>query len=340
MTSTSSVRGWAAHEAGAALQAMNYDLGPLAAEDIEIEVEYCGICHSDLSMLDNEWRMTTYPFVPGHEAIGRIVQIGTSVKGLQAGQRVGIGWNRGSCMACPSCLKGEHHLCRQVEATIVGRHGGFAERMRAHWAWAIPLPDQLDPALAGPLFCGGITVFHPLIQHQVMPTDRVGVVGIGGLGHMAIRFLRAWGCEVTAFTSSAAKAEEARALGAHHVVSSTDRQAIKQLAGHFDFLIVTANVSLDWNAYIGALASNGRLHIVGAVLEPIPVPVFALMGQQRCIASSPTGSPVVMAKMLDFCSRHQILPQVEMFPLSEVNQALQHLREGKARYRIVLDMKR
>lgn len=331
------IRAWAADAPGAALQPFSYAPGPLGAEEVEIEVEYCGICHSDLSMLDNEWGMTAYPFVPGHEAVGRVVALGAQARGLAIGQRVGIGWNRGSCMHCHPCLGGDQHLCAEVEATIVGRHGGFADRLRAHWAWAIPLPEGLDPAAAGPLFCGGITVFSPLVEHGVRPTDRVGVVGIGGLGHMAVRFLNAWGCEVTAFTSSEGKRDEALALGAHRVVASTDSKAIRQLAGSLDFVLVTANVPLDWNAFIGTLAPKGRLHVVGAVLEPIPVPVFALMMQQRSLSASPTGSPTTMATMLDFCARHGILPQVEHFPLSRVNDAMQHLREGKARYRVVLD---
>lgn len=332
-------RAWAADAPGAALHPFEYDPGPLGDEEIEVEVEYCGICHSDLSMLDNEWKMTAYPFVPGHEVVGRVAAVGSHARGLAVGQRVGIGWNRGSCMHCHACMAGEHHLCNQAEATIVGRHGGFSNRLRAHWAWVIPLPAGIDPAAAGPLFCGGITVFAPLVQYGVKPTDRVGVVGIGGLGHMAVRFLNAWGCEVTAFTSSPSKRDEAIALGAHRVVSSTEREALKGLAGTLDFVLVTANVPLDWNAFIGTLGSNGRLHVVGAVLEPIPVPVFALMAQQRSLSSSPTGSPATMATMLDFCARHGILPQVERFPMSRVNEAMQHLRENKARYRIVLDAK-
>jgi alcohol/geraniol dehydrogenase (NADP+) len=335
---TTIVKAWAASAPGAALEPFTYELGALAPEDVEIEVDYCGICHSDLSMLDNDWGITRYPFVPGHEAVGRVVALGSKARGLALGQTVGIGWSRSSCMHCHSCIEGEHHLCGEVKATIVGRHGGFGERLRAHWAWAIPLPAGIDPALAGPLYCGGITVFAPLLEHDVRPTQRVGVVGIGGLGHMAVRFLRAWGCEVTAFTSSPAKYEEAKALGAHHVVASTDSAALAALAGRLDFVLVTANVTLDWNAFIGVLAPKGRLHVVGAVLDPIPVPVFALMGRQGSLSSSPTGSPAAVATMLDFCARHGIVPQVESYPLSRVNEAMQHLRDGRARYRIVLDM--
>ena len=330
------VRAYAAQNAGGSLEPFSYDAGPLPPEYVEIKVEYCGVCHSDLSMLDNEWRNTVYPFVPGHEMVGVITAMGDQVKGLKVGQRVGQGWFASSCMHCRPCVTGDQHLCSSKQASIVGRHGGFAERVRCHWNWALPLPEALDPAKAGPLFCGGITVFSPLLEFGVKPTDRVGVVGIGGLGHMALRFLNKWGCEVTAFTSSESKRDEAMQLGAHHVVSSTDKASLKKLAGRLDFILVTSNVTLDWPAYLSTLAPHGRLHIVGAVMEPLNVGVFQLMGGQKSLSSSPTGSPGTMAAMLDFCARHGIAPQVEEFPMSRVNDAMAHLRSGKARYRVVL----
>lgn len=338
MSTSDTIHGWAAKSAGAALEPFDFDDGPLGDEDVEIEIDYCGICHSDLSMLDNEWGMTAYPFVPGHEAVGRVVRLGAQAKGLKVGQTVGVGWNRGSCMHCHSCIGGDQHLCAEVQPTILGRHGAFADRIRAHWAWAIPLPDGVDPAVAGPLFCGGITVFAPLVVHQVKPTQRVGVIGIGGLGHMAIRFMSAWGCEVTAFTSSARKHDEARELGAHRVVTSTDSASLAAAAGSLDFLLVTANVKLDWDAIINTLAPKGRLHFVGAVPEPVPLTVFTLLTKQMDVSGSPTGSPAVIADMLAFCARHGIGPMVEHFPVARINEAIQHLRDGKARYRIVLDM--
>ena len=179
-------------------------------------------------------------------------------------------------------------------------------------------------------------MFAPIIDFGVKPTDRVGVIGIGGLGHLAVQFLNKWGCEVTAFTSSEAKADEARKLGAHHVVGTRDTAALAKLAGSFDFILVTANVKLDWNSYIAALAPDGRLHFVGAVLEPVPVSAFALIGGRKSISGSPLGSPATVAKMLDFCARHQIAPVIETFAMNEVNAALDHLRAGKANYRIVL----
>jgi len=224
-----------------------------------------------------------------------------------------------------------------VQGTVSGRHGGFAETLRCHWLWAVPLPDALSAADSGPLLCGGITVFAPLLELGIRPTDRVGVVGIGGLGHLALKFCKAWGCEVTAFTSSDSKAGEARAFGAHRVVSSRDSVAIAAMAGSLDLILDTVNAPLDWSALLGALAPGGRLHLVGAVLEPIPVPAFALIGGQKSLSGSPTGSRSAIDAMLAFAARHAIAPATEHFPMRRVNEAIAHLRAGKARYRIVLD---
>jgi uncharacterized zinc-type alcohol dehydrogenase-like protein len=312
------------------------DLGPLAAEDVEIAVEHCGLCHSDVSVFNNEWGISQYPAILGHEVVGHVMAAGPNSKGVQVGQRVGVGWFAGSCMHCRQCMSGSHHLCPQAQMTIVGHRGGFASHIRVHWAWAIPLPEKLQFAEAGPLLCGGVTVFSPLVSY-VKPTDRVGIIGIGGLGHLAVKFAAAYGCDVTAFTSSESKFEEAKGFGANHVVSSRDASAISKLSGRFDLLISTVNVKLDWDALIGTLAPNGRLHVVGAVLEPIPVAAFSLIMQQRSVSGSPTGSPVAIETMLDFASRHNIVPQTEHFPMRKINDAFVRLESGKARYRIVLD---
>jgi uncharacterized zinc-type alcohol dehydrogenase-like protein len=334
---SSTIKAFAALSKGAPLQPYEYDAGPLGPEQIEIAVSHCGICHSDLSMIDGEWGMSTYPLVAGHEAVGTVAAAGPQVKGLKVGQRVGLGWYSGSCMSCRSCMSGDHHLCSKAEATIVGRHGGFANRVRAHWAWATPLPEGIDGAKAGPLFCGGATVFNPIVSFGVKPTDRVGVIGIGGLGHMALQFLNKWGCDVYAFTSSDSKRDEAISLGARQVVNSRDSAAMARIKGSLDFIISTVNVPLDWPVIIDTLAPKGRLHVVGAVLQPIPVAAFSLIGGQKSISGSPVGSPTLAAKMMDFCARHDIAPVTEHFPMSKVNDALEHLRAGKARYRIVLE---
>ncbi|MBT9501082.1 MAG: NAD(P)-dependent alcohol dehydrogenase [Burkholderiaceae bacterium] len=331
------IRAYAALEAGGPLQTFSYDPGPLGEDEVKIRVEHCGICHSDLAMIDSEWFPASYPIVPGHEVVGVITALGSHAKGRQIGQRVGIGWHTSSCTHCQSCLGGEQNLCAKRQPTIMGRHGGFAESLRAHWSWAVPIPDGLDPASAGPLMCGGGTVFLPFVIHSVKPTDRVGVVGIGGLGHLAVKFARAWGCEVTAFTSSPSKREEALALGAHKTVSSVDLRELKAAAGSLDFLLITVGASLEWDALINTLAPKGRMHLVGVVTDKMSLRSGSLLSWQRGLSASPTPSPTVLAKMLEFSARHGIAPQVERFAMSRVNEAVDHLRSGKARYRVVLD---
>lgn len=331
------INAYAAFEPKGELRPFAYDPGPLGVHEVEIDVRYCGICHSDLSMIDNEWGMSQYPLVPGHEVVGTLARIGEGVRHLHVGQVVGLGWHAGYCNECVPCRSGNHNLCATAQATIVGHHGGFADKVRAAANSVLPIPEGVDLESAGPLFCGGITVFNPLVQFGVKPTDQVAVIGIGGLGHMALQFLNAWGCEVTAFTSSEDKRQEALRLGAHHTLNSRDPKEIEAAAGRFDLIISTVNVKLDWNLYLGTLKPGGRLHFVGATLEPLDLNVFSLIMAQRSVSGSPTGSPLTIARMLDFANRHQIKPVIEKFRFEDVNAALDRLRSGQAHYRIVLE---
>lgn len=330
------INGFAAKEAGALLEKFQYELPAIGKEEVDVKVHYCGICHSDISMINNEWGMSQYPLVPGHEIVGEVTAFGSEVKGLKVGDKVGVGWFSGSCMHCNQCLDGKQHLCGSAEPTIVGRAGGFADAVRSHWSWTIPLPKGIDMAKAGPLLCGGITVFNPILLAGVKATDRVGVIGIGGLGHMAIKFLKAWGCEVTAFSSNPAKKKEILAMGAHKVVDSTNSDALTDIAGSLNFILNTTNVTLDWNSYLVTLAPQGRLHNVGAVLEPMAIPAFTLLMGEKTVGGSPLGSIALTKTMLDFCVRHNIYPTVEEFKMQDVNKAIKHLEDGKARFRIVL----
>ncbi len=331
------VNAYAATEKNGELKPFEYELGPIGAQDVDIAVEHCGICHTDLSMLENAWEMTTYPFVPGHEVTGTVAAVGDQVTHVAAGDRVGLGWHAGYCMTCPECLDGHHNMCPDAASTIVGRHGGFADRVRAEGASVIKLPEDVDSSKAGPLFCGGVTVFNPLVQFEICPTSRVGVIGIGGLGHMALQFARAWGCRVTAFTSSGSKQEEALRLGAHDTINSRDAQAIAAAAGQFDLLLCTVNVKLDWNGYMATLKPRGRMHFLGVQTEPLDLNMIPMLFNQYTVSSSPVGSPATIARMLEFCGTHDINAVTEHFPMSQANEALAHLHEGKARYRIVLD---
>jgi len=330
------VKAYAAHEAGGALKGLQYELPSIGNEEVDIKVHYCGLCHSDMSMINNEWGMTQYPLVPGHEIVGEVVNLGNEVKGLKIGDKVGMGWYSASCLHCNQCMDGKQHLCGSVESTIVGRHGGFADKVRGHWSWVTQLPKGLDMAKAGPLFCGGITVFNPIVLSGVQPTDKVGVIGVGGLGHMAIKFLKAWGCEVTAFSSNPNKKDAILKMGAHHVVDSTKPEALESIAGSLNFILNTTNVSLDWDSFLRTLAPQGKLHTVGAVLEPMEIPAFSMIMGEKSVGGSPLGSVALTRKMLEFCVRHNIYPTVEEFKMEDVNEAIKHLEEGKARFRVVL----
>ncbi len=331
------IKAYAAHKPGGELQPFEYDPGLLRDDEVEIKVSHCGICHSDLSMLKNDWGMTSYPFVPGHEVAGHISAVGKNVTWLAPGDRVGLGWHSGYCNHCQSCLSGDQNLCPDAQGTIVGHHGGFADKVRAQAISVVKLPESISNESAGPLFCGGVTVFNPMVQFDLAPTSQVAVIGIGGLGHMAVKFLSAWGCEVTAFTSSQSKRTEALALGAHKTLDSRDSEALKAATGQFDLILSTVNVGLDWEGYLATLKTKGRLHFLGAALEPLQLNIFSLIGGQRSVSGSPVGSPATIAKMLDFAKRHGIAPDVEVFAMSEVNKAMKCLAEGHPHYRVVLE---
>ena len=332
------IKSYAAKAAGGDLEVWEYDAGDLKPEDVEVQVDYCGICHSDLSMIDNEWGMSSYPLVAGHEVIGRVAALGEAAKdkGLKIGQRVGIGWTARSCNHCDACISGNQINCLEGSLPTIMNRGGFADKLRADWQWVIPLPESIDIASAGPLLCGGITVFKPLLLNTVTATSRVGVIGIGGLGHIAIQLLRAMGAEVTAFSSNPAKEQEVREMGADKVVNSRDPEALKALAGQFDLIINTVAVDLDWQPYFEALAYGGNFHTVGVVMKPLQVPAFTLIGGDRRVSGSATGNPSELRTLMKFAARAKVAPVTELYPMSKINDALRHVREGKARYRVVL----
>jgi len=328
--------GYAAIEPGGQLKEFEYDLGPIGDHQVDVKVETCGICYSDVSMIDNQWGMTTYPFVPGHEIIGTIEAVGSHVKHLYIGQRVGVGWESGSCGTCESCMTGHQNLCATFIPTVLGPYGGFSERVRASAGFVLPIPATLDAAAAGPLLCGGITVFSPMLENNVKPVHRVGVIGIGGLGHMALKFLNAWGCEVTAFSQSPEKEAEAKQFGAHNFVNSSDPAELMKYANSFDYIISTVNKLQDMTPYLVTLRPKGKLVLVGVVVEPIQFEMFPMLVGEKIVTAGAIGSPAAIATMLDFAARHNILPLTETFEFSQVNEAIKKLREGKIRYRAVL----
>jgi uncharacterized zinc-type alcohol dehydrogenase-like protein len=330
------IQGLAAHAAGAELLPFRYDPGELRAQEVEIRVSHCGVCHSDLHLIANDWGISQYPFIPGHEIVGKVSAVGAEVQTLQVGQRVGVGWQSNSCGLCEWCTQGMENLCPTAEATCVHRHGGYADSVRVNARFAIPIPDALSSDGAAPLLCGGITVYNPLRSHGVNPSSRVGVVGIGGLGHMALQFARVFGAQVTAFSTSAAKEEEARALGAHSFVNTRESKAMREVAGTFDFILTTINADQDWNAYIQALRPTGTLCFVGVPPSPISVQAFPLIAGVRTITGSPIGSPHRLREMLDVAARHGVKAQTESFKMAKANEAVEKVKKNKVRYRAVL----
>jgi uncharacterized zinc-type alcohol dehydrogenase-like protein len=318
-----------------ALKPHSYEPTELGPHDVEIAISHCGICHSDLHLIDDDWSRSTYPLIPGHEIVGTVSATGAE-SGRVVGERIGVGWQRSACLECDLCASGNENLCAKQQATCVGHHGGFADRIRTDGRFAFPLPASLDSAVAAPLLCGGATVFAPLRRHGIGAKSSVGVIGIGGLGHLALRFLAAMGAEVTAFSSTPDKREEAIRLGAHHAASSTDARDLRKLAGCFDFLLCTAPARLDWISYVQTLRPNGTLCLVGAPPGLIQIPASLLLTGQRAVCGSDIGSRAAIREMLEFSALHGIGAQIETAPLEEVNGALDRLRQNEVRYRMVL----
>jgi alcohol/geraniol dehydrogenase (NADP+) len=316
---------------------VGYDYEPalLGAFDVQIEISHCGVCHSDIHLIDNDWSNSRYPLVPGHEIVGTVSKAGAQA-GLNPGQRVGVGWQRSACLACEQCVAGRENLCREQEATCLGNMGGFANGIRCDARFVVPIPEGLESAAAAPLLCAGLTVFAPLRRWGVASRARVGVVGIGGLGHLAVRFLHAMGCRTIAFTSSPDKRKEAIRLGAEDVASSTDAREIRPLEGALDFLLCTVPARLDWITYLKALKPNGVLCLVGAPPGLLQIPASLLLTGQRVLCGSDIGSRAELRETLQFAAAHAIGADVETMPMSEVNSALERVRTNRARYRVVL----
>jgi uncharacterized zinc-type alcohol dehydrogenase-like protein len=332
----SEIQGLAAHAAGAELLPFRYDPGELGIHDVEIKISHCGVCHSDLHLISNDWGISQYPFIPGHEIIGTVAAIGTAVASLTVGQRVGLGWQANSCGHCEWCIQGMENLCAQSEATCVHRHGGYADSVRANARFVIPIPDALASEQAAPLLCAGITVYNPLRSHGISPASRVGIVGIGGLGHLAIQFARVFGAEVTAFSTSEAKEAEARELGAHHFVNTRETKAMHDVASTMDFILNTANADMDWATLVQALRPNGTLCFVGVPPSAVSVHAFPLIGGVKTITGSPIGSPYRLREMFDVAARHGVKAKTERFAMSKANEAIAKVKKNKVRYRAVL----
>ncbi|MHA6287450.1 NAD(P)-dependent alcohol dehydrogenase [Maricaulis sp. CAU 1757] len=329
------------------------DLGPLtierrapAADEVQIEISHCGVCHSDLHQARNDWKNTLYPCVPGHEIIGRVTATGADVSRFSKGDTVGVGCMVDSCGSCRNCEDGLEQYCLPgftgtYNGTLADGHtfGGYSQRITVREAFVLRVPEKLDPAAAAPLLCAGITTYSPLRNWNVGKGDRVGVVGLGGLGHMAVKLAAAMGAEVTLFTTSPGKAEDAKRLGASNVVISKDREAMKAIAGTLDFILNTVAASHKLDPYLDCLKLDGTMCLVGAPDEPHPSPsIGRLIGRRRALAGSLIGGIAETQEMLDFCAEHDIACDIEMIAMDEINEAYERMLKGDVKYRFVIDM--
>lgn len=330
------INAFAAYSAKDILKPFTYEQKKLKENEVLVKISHCGICHSDIHLIDNDWMISSYPLVPGHEIIGIVVDAGSGVSHLKNGDRVGIGWQSGSCHNCEYCNTGQENLCSKNVATCVGRYGGFADYVVTDSKFAFPIPEKLDSENAAPLLCGGITVYSPMRIYDVKPHYKVGVLGIGGLGHLALQFAKAFGCEVTAFSTTQEKEKEAYEFGATRFVNSRDLKSLKSLNSYFDFIISTVTGALNWTAYINLLKPNGRLNFVGATVGNVEINPGMLVVGQKSISGSAIGGVPMMNQMLEFAARNNIKAKTELMKFEEVNQAIQKVRDNQARYRMVL----
>jgi uncharacterized zinc-type alcohol dehydrogenase-like protein len=330
------IRGLAVHASGAQLVPYRYEPGELKANEIDVRISHCGVCYSDIHLIDNDWGTSKYPFVPGHEIVGTVEAIGRDVKDRKVGERVGIGWQADSCGICEWCRLGNEHLCANSQPTCVGRNGGFADSVRVNSRFAIPVPEVLASESVAPLLCAGITVFAPMRRYGVNPASRVGVVGIGGLGHLALQFAKTFGAEVTALSTSIDKEEEARKMGADHFANTRDMAEMKKIAGSLDFLLSTVSADQDWQALVSSLRPKGTLCLVGVPPSPMAIQAFPLVSGEKAVVGSNTGSPQDLHTMLDVAARHGVKAITERFPMAKANDAIAKVKKSKVRYRAVL----
>ncbi len=330
------IRGFVCLNPREQLKPFSYDPGAMTEREVEVRITHCGICHSDIHLIDDDWGMSAYPFIPGHEIVGIVTAKGSATRGLEVGQRVGIGWQRDSCGACRYCRNGNENLCAHQAATCVGHHGGYAASIRVDHRFAIPIPEELDSEATAPLLCGGITVYSPFLTHGITARHRVGVVGIGGLGHLALQFARAFGCHVTALSRSESKKAEATSFGADRFIMTNDVPAMKAAAQSLDMILSTVSGDVSFPSLLPLLRPDGKICILGASSNPLNIPASALISGRLTLCGSNIGSPGEIRDMLAFAARKGIRARTEAVPMPDVNAALDKVRANKARYRMVL----
>ena len=339
--------GYAARDKATPLGPFNFERRDVGARDVQIDILFCGVCHSDLHQVRDEWGGSIYPMVPGHEIVGRVSRVGAHVKKFKAGDLAGVGCMVDSCRECNACREGEEQYCDRGQTVLTYNarykdgtptYGGYSNNIVVDEAFALKVSPRLDPAAVAPLLCAGITTYSPLRHWGVGEGQRVGVVGLGGLGHMALKFARSFGAHVTQFTTSPGKEQDAVRLGAHEVVLTRDPANLAKLAGSFHFIIDTVSAPHDLNAYLNLLRRNGQLVLVGAPDKPSPVAAFPLIMRRRSLAGSAIGGIRETQEMLDYCAEKNIVSDIELTPIQKINQAYERMVRNDVKYRFVIDM--
>lgn len=341
------VRAFGTDAAETALQPLNIKRRNPKHHDVEIEILYCGVCHSDLHTARNEWHNTTYPCVPGHEIVGRIVAVGDHVSKFKVGDLAGVGCMVDSCRECEYCKEGLEQYCEEGNTGTynspdkhlgIQTFGGYSESVVVDESFVLRIPENLDLAATAPLLCAGITTYSPLKHWNVGPGKKVGIVGIGGLGHMAVKLAKAMGAEVIVFTTSVSKVEDAKRLGADEVVLSTDAEQMSRYSRKLHFILDAVSAQHDINTYLGLLKVDGSLALVGAPEHPLPVAAFSLIPLRRSFSGSMIGGIAETQEMLNFCGEHNIVSDIEMINVQQINEAYERLLKGDVKYRFVIDM--
>jgi uncharacterized zinc-type alcohol dehydrogenase-like protein len=341
------VKAFGTESAEAQLQQLNINRRRPTPHDVEIDILYCGVCHSDLHTVRNEWHGTAYPCVPGHEIVGKVVSVGTHVTKFKAGDLAAVGCLVDSCRQCEYCKEGLEQYCEEGAIQTynspdkylgTSTYGGYSESVVVHEDFVLRVPENLDLAATAPLLCAGITTYSPLKHWNVGSGQRVGVVGLGGLGHMAVKIAKAMGAEVVVFTTSPSKIEDAKRLGADEVVLSKDDEQMMRYRGRLHFILDAVSAQHDINAYLSLLRVDGTLALVGAPEHPLPVAAFSLIPQRRSFSGSMIGGIAETQEMLDFCGRHNIVADIEMIDIRQVNESYERLLKGDVKYRFVIDM--
>jgi uncharacterized zinc-type alcohol dehydrogenase-like protein len=342
-----STKAYAASAANSALAPFSFDRREPTPNDVQIDILFCGVCHSDLHTVRDEWGGTTYPCVPGHEIVGRVVKVGSEVKKFRESDLVGVGCLVDSCRTCENCRANLEQFCDNgVVFTYNSKdmhtggmtYGGYSKSIVVDQHFVLRIPAKLDPAAAAPLLCAGITTYSPMRYWKVEKGQKVGVVGLGGLGHMAVKFANAFGAHVVLFTTSPNKTADAKRLGAHEVVVSKSEEEMKKHAKSFDFILDTVSAQHDLNAYLGLLKRDGTLTLVGAPPEAMPLDAFSLIHRRRQLAGSLIGGIEETQEMLDFCAENGVTCDIEMIPIDQINEAYERMLKSDVKYRFVIDL--